>query len=305
MRHSSAASCTTDEKPMPRPEEAARNQIDAALTQAGWLVQDAAAVNLFAGRGVAVRDFPLRHGHGVADYLLYVDTQAAGVVEAKKEGETLTGVEAQSSRYSHGLPDNLRAHQRPLPFLYESTGGETRFTNWLDPEPRSRRVFHSHRPDTFADWLAAPPRTLRRLLREMPPVLATGLWPAQLRAVRNLERSLARDWPRALIWMATGSSKTYTAVTAIYHLIEFGARQIGERAARTNSPGAHRYGVRPATPMRAGACPLLSSRGHTAGGGLAGVTTWVPLRAALTSCCSAFSRRRNERCPRCRTASRW
>ena len=116
-------------------------------------MQDAAAVNLYASSGVAVREFSLKPGHGTADYLLYVNQKAVGVVEAKPEGSTLTGVEAQSEKYSTGLPDNLPAHQRPLPFLYESTGAETQFTNRLDPEARSRLVFSFHSPQTLAKWI--------------------------------------------------------------------------------------------------------------------------------------------------------
>ena len=93
-----------------------------------------------------LREFPLRPGHGAADYLLYVDGRAAGVVEAKPEGHTLTGVEAQSGKYGAGLPDNLPSYVRPLPFLYESTGAETRFTNGMDPQPRSRSIFSFHTP---------------------------------------------------------------------------------------------------------------------------------------------------------------
>jgi type I restriction enzyme R subunit len=89
---------------MPAPEESAREQIDEALSTAGWAVQDASEVNLHAARGVAIREFPLKHGHGFADYLLYVDGKAAGVVEAKKAGTTLTGVETQAAKYSEGLP---------------------------------------------------------------------------------------------------------------------------------------------------------------------------------------------------------
>ena len=92
-------------------------------------MQGAAALNSYAARGVAVREYHLRSGHGTADYLLYVDGKAAGVVEAKPEGHTLTGVEAQSGKYGVGLPNNLPYYIRPLPFLYESTGVETRFTN--------------------------------------------------------------------------------------------------------------------------------------------------------------------------------
>src|SRR3990170_7173752 len=133
------------------PEQEARQRIDDLLTQAGWAVQNAGAVNLYARRGVAVREFSLKAGHGEADYMLYVDGKAAGVVEAKRVGSTLTGVEHQSRKYSQGLPDDLPAWRRPLPFLYESTGVETRFTNGLDPDPRSRQVFAFHRPETLAE----------------------------------------------------------------------------------------------------------------------------------------------------------
>jgi len=228
---------------MPKPEEQARQDIDRLLELAGWTVQNVRDANLHAGRGVAVREFPLKPGHGFADYLLYVDACAVGAIEAKPRGSTLTGVEWQSEKYSEGLPDQLPAAVRPLPFLYESTGVETRFTNRLDPEPRSRRAFSFHRPETLRVWLDSTPvtssvtkvadrgdpyvatHTLRSKLRAMPPLIDTGLWPAQAKAVRNLERSLAEDRPRALIQMATGSGKTFTAITAIYRLIKFGGAQ--------------------------------------------------------------------------------
>lgn len=138
-------------------EQAARQNIDNLLRKAGWHVCDLAAADLHAARGVAIREFPLASGFGKADYLLYLDGQAAGVIEAKKEGATLTGVEIQSGRYAKGLPPSLPARRRPLPFLYESTGVETHFTNGLDPEPRARNVFAFHQPATLADWLATAP----------------------------------------------------------------------------------------------------------------------------------------------------
>lgn len=187
------------------------------LAAAGWRVQDYAALNLGAGRGVAVREFPLKTGF--ADYLLIVDRKAIGAVEAKAAGITLSGIEPQSEKYSVGLPDVPPAWRRPLPFLYESTGIETYFTNGLDPEPRSRRVFSFHRPETLAAWAAAP-ATLRARLRSMPPLITAGLWGAQIEAITNLETSLAGDRPRALIQMATGSGKTFTAVSALYRLVK-------------------------------------------------------------------------------------
>jgi type I restriction enzyme R subunit len=213
---------------MQSPEAQARVVIDAIPRQTGWVVQEANRGNLAAGRGMAFREFPLKSGYGCADYLLFVDQQAMGVIEAKRAGTTLTGVEVQSQKYSEGLPDYLSIPIRPLPFRYESTGVETRFTCGLGPEPRSRRVFHVHRPETFALGLAAagelgpgPGPTLRARLRRLQPLITTGLWPAQIQAVQNLERSLANDRPRALIQMATGSGKTFTAITAIYRLIKF------------------------------------------------------------------------------------
>lgn len=120
------------------PEQRAREDIDRLLTAAGWVVCGVAGVDLRAARGVAIREFPLEAGHGTADYLLYVDGKACGVIEAKKQGATLKGVEPQSARYAQGLPASLPAWLRPLPFVYESTGIETQFTNGLDPTPRAR-----------------------------------------------------------------------------------------------------------------------------------------------------------------------
>ena len=131
------------------PEQRARANIDRLLLQGGWAVQDVAALNVSTARGVAVREFALRPGHGTADYLLHVNGRAAGVVEAKPEGHDLTGVEGQPGRYGAGLPANLPAYVRPLPFLYESTGVETKFSNWLDLEPRSRNGFSFHTPGTL------------------------------------------------------------------------------------------------------------------------------------------------------------
>jgi type I restriction enzyme R subunit len=240
------------------PEQRARAEIDRLLTAAGWTVQDLKAADIHAARGVALREFELNPGFGTADYLLYVDGKACGVIEAKKQGATLTGVEAQSGRYAQGLPPSLPAWRRPLPVVYESTGIESHFTNGLDPTPRARHVFAFHRPETLAEWLAQaaadPPGatasvvttdghqpiaqaecptggTMLARLQAMPPLVTEWgdykLWPAQITAIRNLEASLAQNKPRALIQMATGSGKTFTAISFIYRLIKFaGARRV-------------------------------------------------------------------------------
>jgi type I restriction enzyme R subunit len=202
------------------PEQKARREIDADLTAAGWHVQNREDMELTAGRGIAVREFVMKTGFGFADYLLYVDRKALGAVEAKAEG-TLAGVEAQSAKYAAGLPDNLPAHKRPLPFLFESNGSVIYFTNGLDPKPRSRQVFNFPKPETLAAWVAQP-QQLRARLQELPPLDESRLWKVQARAIHNLETSFADADPRALIQMATGSGKTFTAVNIAYRLLKFG-----------------------------------------------------------------------------------
>ena len=120
---------------MPTPEDKARENIDRLLTQAGWAVRNQNDANILAYRGVAIRNFTLKPGHGFADCLLYIDGRAAEVIEAKKEVVTLTGVETQSERDTKGLPVGLPAWTEPLPLSYESTAIETRFSNGVDLEP--------------------------------------------------------------------------------------------------------------------------------------------------------------------------
>ncbi|WP_204113647.1 DEAD/DEAH box helicase family protein [Shimia biformata] len=206
------------------PEQVARQQIDRLLSGAGWLVQNPDEFNRKAALGVAVREFQLTTGP--CDYLLFVDGKAAGVVEAKKEGMTLSGVTDQSDKYMGGLPEHLAKWDDLLVFDYESSSQETFFRNMRDPKPRSRRVFAFHRPETLHGWLKAP-RTLRAALNDMPPLDETGLRDCQIEAINGLEVSLAADNPRSLIQLATGAGKTFTACSFSYRLIKHaGAKRI-------------------------------------------------------------------------------
>lgn len=168
----------------PTPELEARQEIDRQLEASGWLVQDMARLNIAAGPGIAVREFKLQAGF--ADYLLYLDQRAVGVVEAKCAGHTLTGVELQSSKYTTGLPQGLPVWRRPLPFAYESTGAVTQFTCAPDLDARSREVFTFHRSEELRR-IAEQDATLRARLRQMPELNPTGMWRAQIEAVRSLE----------------------------------------------------------------------------------------------------------------------
>ena len=202
------------------PEQIARDTIDQMLVDAGWLVQSKDKVNLAAGTGVALRE--VNTETGPADYILFVNSKAVGVVEAKAEdlGFKLTQVEEQSKRYAKS---SLKIGQFTLdndkPFVYESTGTVTRFTDYRDPKPRGRNIFSFHKPETIADWIKKGP-SLRERLLSMPALDSTGLRPAQIVAIENLENSFKRNRPKALIQMATGAGKTFTAATFVYRLLK-------------------------------------------------------------------------------------
>ena len=200
------------------PEQKARQQIDRQLELAGWIVQDYAQMHITAGLGVAVREFPLTTGF--ADYMLYAHAKAIGSVEAKPEGFGLMGVAEQSTKYSIGLPALLPKWEVPLPFAYESTGTECRFTNRKEPDARSRLVFTFHRPEELIRLVNLDTQ-VRGRLQEMPELNTGNLWKVQIESIRNLEKSLALNKPRALIQMATGSGKTFTAVNFCYRLIKY------------------------------------------------------------------------------------
>ena len=208
------------------PEALARQAIDCKLAASGWQVQDLKALDLSAGTGVAVREFPT--DTGPADYVLFVHRAAVGVIEAKRDdaAANLTATERQTERYANATL-KWRKDRAPLPFLFEATGEIIRFTDGRDPAPRSREVFHFFKPDTLAQWLDQSTTLRARLKNHLPALPAEHLRTCQVSAVTGLEQSLALNKPRALVHMATGAGKTFTAITAVYRLLKFGgARRI-------------------------------------------------------------------------------
>src|SRR3989344_6981647 len=150
------------------PEQKARDNIDALLTLAGWSVQSVKKIDFNDGLGQAVREY--QTDVGPADYVLFVDKKAVGVIEAKKEdfGHNITMVESQTEGYATAKLKWVN-NKEPLPFLYESTGIITRFTDGRDPKPRSREVFNFHRPETLKEWLTQG-TSLRERLQHIPPL---------------------------------------------------------------------------------------------------------------------------------------
>lgn len=198
------------------PEARARKIIDEQLATAGWVVQDREAMNRRAALGVAVREYPL--ASGPCDYLLLVAGKACGVVEAKAAGTTLSGVAEQASGYQAGSATPLATWGEPLRFDYEASSTEILFADRADPERRSRRVFGFHRPETMLGWLEAD-SSLRSRLRALPALDTTDLRDCQVEAINGVEASLKQDRPRALVQMATGAGKTFTAATLSYRLL--------------------------------------------------------------------------------------
>ena len=205
-------------KPNQTPEQAARDIIDGMLEQAGWKVQDKDEIDFGAGPGIAVREY--QTDIGPADYVLFVNKIAVGVIEAKPEnwGQNITKVEAQSGGYAAAKLKWVN-NQEPLPFVYESTGVLTRFTDTRDPKPRSREIFSFPKPKTLQQWRDQP-ASLRTRLQRLPALDRVGLRKCQVNAIERLEKSFKGNRPRALIQMATGSGKTYAAITSIYRLLK-------------------------------------------------------------------------------------
>lgn len=222
------------------PEQRAREVIDRKLLQSGWIIQDVKSLNPMAAMGVAVREFPTSTGE--VDYALFVEGVPVGVVEAKKSeaGEDITAVEKQSARYANSSFKWVKCEYH-IRFAYEATDKLTRFTDYADIKYRSRKVFSFHRPETLAALLKQP-NTLRNNMKHFPPLDTTGFRQCQITAIQNLDASFAHNKPRALVQMATGAGKTFTAITSVYRLLKYGkmnrvlflvdTRSLGEQAER-------------------------------------------------------------------------
>lgn len=200
------------------PEQIARDDIDRQLVKCGWAVQSINEINISACIGVAIREYLT--DVGPADYVLFVDGNPCGVIEAKRkeEGHKLVVHEDQAEGYATAKLKHL--NNKPLPYAYISTGEITRFTDYTDPKPRAREVFSFHRPETLREWMKRG-KSLRARLHDLPYLQSDGLRDCQTRAIEKLDISFKENRPRALIQMATGSGKTYTAITFIYRLLKF------------------------------------------------------------------------------------
>ena len=203
-----------------KPEDKARVTIDKKLIESGWTIQDVKSLNLSASLGIAVREFPT--STGPVDYALFLEGIPVGVIEAKKSelGENITSVESQSARYTTSTFKWIKNEYR-IRFAYEATDKLTRFTDYDDIKYRSRTVFSFHRPETLLALLKQPD-TIRNNMKRFPEFDPTGFRKCQITAIENLDASFADNRPKALVQMATGAGKTFTAITAAYRLLKYG-----------------------------------------------------------------------------------
>lgn len=203
-----------------KPEDKARVTIDKKLIESGWTIQDVKSLNLSASLGIAVREFPT--STGPVDYALFLEGIPVGVIEAKKSelGENITSVESQSARYATSTFKWIKNEYR-IRFAYEATDKLTRFTDYDDIKYRSRTVFSFHRPETLLALLRQPD-TIRNNMKRFPEFDPTGFRKCQITAIENLDASFADNRPKALVQMATGAGKTFTAITAAYRLLKHG-----------------------------------------------------------------------------------
>lgn len=201
-------------------EQKARENIDDQLRKVGYIIQDMKDINLDAGKGVAVREYPT--STGPVDYLLFINAKPIGVIEAKEENkgsELVVKTEKQSNRYANSVLKNFENSNVDLRFIYESTGVITRFTDYHDNYYRSREIFTFHTPEEL-EYIIHRGDTLRNcLIEDFLPLKEDGFRKCQIKAINKLEESFAMNKPKALIQMATGSGKTYTAITSIYRLL--------------------------------------------------------------------------------------
>lgn len=206
------------------PEQIARDKIDKLLNECGWIIQNKSKIDLSAGIGIAIREY--QTDIGPADYVLFVERIPVGIIEAKREeeGQHLLIHEEQATDYA--LSQLKYLNNNPLPYIYISTGERTIHININDAKPRSRELFSFHRPE-FIKQQQKKKETLRNNLKLLPGLPKEKLRACQINAIQNLEKSFKENRPRALIQMATGSGKTYTAITSIYRLLKYAdARRI-------------------------------------------------------------------------------
>ncbi len=200
------------------PEQKARQKIDQWFADAGWRVIDRSEYE--AGcTAVAVRE-GLMEGRLEADYLLFINEKAVGVLEAKRVEVDVRSevVSAQVEEYARRVPPQYQVYQTPLPFLYKSNGKELYFRDFRDPSSEYEQVTKMHNPYSLVKKLGLHKTSF---FAGLPTLRERGLRRCQYEAITSLERSFRSGKSRGLIVLATGAGKTFAACLAIYRFLAY------------------------------------------------------------------------------------
>lgn len=203
------------------PEQKARVYIDKFLEDAGWTVVNRDEFVPEAINAQAVRENILK-GNKEADYILYLAGKAIGVLEAKrKENHLGTEVAEQAQTYGNILPDWVQTWKNPLPFIFLSNGSILLFKDMHEKEPKYKVLKKMLTPKQLVELAGSDINSEYAKLPSVPPVGPKGLRECQFEAITNLEISFKQGKKRALIVLATGAGKTFTACTAAYRLLNY------------------------------------------------------------------------------------
>lgn len=198
------------------PEEKARIKIDQWFYDAGWEVVNRDQYTP-TSTAVAIREGLLK-GNLEADYFLFINGKAVGVLEAKREEVDVSSgiVSDQVVTYAKNIPQYYQAYQRPLPLLYKSNGKIVLFKDYRDNDSDFEEINRIHTP-----WEIVKVLGIDDPFAGLPTLRSKRLRDCQYEAVTELEKSFRIGQNRALMVLATGAGKTYTACLTAYRMLAY------------------------------------------------------------------------------------
>ena len=198
------------------PEEKARVKIDRMFEEAGWQVvsRDEYTPNLTAA---AIKEGLLKHNFE-ADYFLFINGKAVGVLEAKRAEIDVDcdEVKGQAEKYVNNVPPIYAAYENPLRIIYLSNGEKVLFYDYAKKDGNYIEINRIHTPKEIVDILG-----IDDFYAGLPTLQKKGLRQCQFDAIKGLEQSFRNGQKRALMVLATGAGKTYAACLAAYRFLSY------------------------------------------------------------------------------------
>ena len=198
------------------PEEKARIKIDQWFADAGWKVVDREDYEPTC-TAVAIREGLLK-GNLEADYFLFINGKAVGVLEAKREDIDAFSnkVCEQATLYARNIPNIYQTYQKPLPFIFTSNGKDLYFCDFREQDSYFKQIMSIPTPHELVKKLG-----IEDTFAGLPTLKKKGLRDCQYEAVTELEKSFRNGQNRALMVLATGAGKTYTACLTAYRMLSY------------------------------------------------------------------------------------